>query len=89
MRPLAARPPAFSAENKLFHIDDMPGTLPPYCCVLQDDIVDGKFDTVTVPFRAPLLYEEEDKDVWVTVDDVKEFLALDCIGAPVILVYIR
>ena len=67
----------------------MPGVLPPYCCVLQDDIADGNIDTVTVPFRAPLLYEEEDKAVWVTVDDVKEFLALDCIGAPVILVYIR
>jgi len=81
-------PPSYSTE-RLYDIDDEPGTLPPFCGLLQDDITDGKFDTVTVPFRAPMLYEEEDKDVWVTVDDVREFLALDCIGCPVILVYIR
>ncbi|XP_021716691.1 uncharacterized protein LOC110684559 [Chenopodium quinoa] len=60
------------------------------CCIIIACMTSGSgdYDTTTIPLKAPLFYQEEDTQIYVTSDDVSELLRGAWANISLIHVYI-
>lgn len=58
------------------------------CALFKMIMLEENPDTVTVPIKAPLLYYQENKDIWATSKDISEMTNEVWLNVSIFYVYI-